>query len=290
MCIRDSNGNRTIYEPDENTGLNSMVWDANGNVFFYDYNAEDDTLKKAWLSGTNYEVSYSYDAVNRLTGIAHNGFNYGFTYDIWGNTKTVTAAGRTLTTNTYNATGDLLTASAYGNGGKWLYTYDKYGRTTKKQFQQGANAVQNAAQYVYNNSGQIGRLIDSSSGNTTEYTYDISGRLTRASTTGTLKSDVQYQYDKTNRQTRVESKPGGSGYTWYTQSQYGKDNQLSKLTMPAINSTDAGRFVSYTYDGLYRQDIMTINTTTPIEVNLSLIHILFKPKAPNGTGCRTKTK
>ena len=70
-------------------------------------------------------VSYSYDdSQTRLTGITHNGFNYNFTYDVFGNVLTTKAAGTTLMTNTYGAGNGLLTKSTYGNG-----DYVNYGIT-----------------------------------------------------------------------------------------------------------------------------------------------------------------
>ena len=68
-----------------------------------------------------------------------------------------------------------------------------------------------AAEYVYNNQDQLVRLTDYLSGNTTEYTYDLMGRLTGSRTNGNNDVRAEYSYDKYNRwtgQTNITS--GGS--------------------------------------------------------------------------------
>ena len=78
-------------------------------------------------------VGYTYDDYWRLKKITHNGFDYEFTYDKWGNVTSTSAGGHTLSTNTYAVLNGNLTKTTYGNGGYIEYTYDNYDRITAKK-------------------------------------------------------------------------------------------------------------------------------------------------------------
>ena len=108
----------------------------------------------------------------------------------------------------------------------------------------------NAAAYVYNNQDQLVRLTDYLAGNTTEYTYDLLGRLVGSRTNGYNTVRAEYSYDNYNRwtgQTNITS--GGSHAYGVT---YGQDNLVTK--------SNQGRFsVGYTYDSLNRVTQETLN-------------------------------
>ncbi len=130
--LRESNqhGYSTNYDYDLQSGRLKSVTDALNNKTTYTYNSNNGNLRS--VSSGSKTVEYSYDSSKtRLTGITHNGFNYNFTYDAFGNVKTTKAAGTTLMTNTYGSGNGLLTKSTYGNGDYVNYSYDELGRTTK---------------------------------------------------------------------------------------------------------------------------------------------------------------
>ena len=65
---------------------------------------------KAAVNGTetDVQVQYTYDR-DRLTKITHNGFDYTFAYDGFGNRKSVSIAGKAAVSHDYEAkNGNLL--------------------------------------------------------------------------------------------------------------------------------------------------------------------------------------
>ena len=78
---------------------------------------------------------------------------------------------------------------------------------------------------MYNNQGQTSRVTDYRSGNTTEYTYDLLGRLVGSQSTG--KNGVQgwYSYDNVNRFTGETVSTSGEDHAWSVE--YSKDNQVT---------------------------------------------------------------
>ncbi len=146
---------------------------------------------------------------NQLTSIYHNGFNYNFTYDQWGNRLTTSIQNRLLSQNEYEAANGNLLKTTYGNGDWWSYTYDDLDRVTAK-----TSEKRNAAAYVYNNQDQLVRLTDYLSGNTTEYTYDLLGRLVGSRTNGYNTVRAEYSYDNYNRWTARPTSPRGLPCLW----------------------------------------------------------------------------
>ncbi len=137
------------------------------NYTYNDYNYL--TAVSATASqGVVHTVGYAYDDYWRLKKITHNGFDYEFTYDKWGNVTSTSAGGHTLSTNTYSALDGNLTKTTYGNGDYIEYTYDNYDRITAKK----VNGTV-TEEYIYNNKGQTARCIDHEANLTYEYSYDL---------------------------------------------------------------------------------------------------------------------
>ena len=205
--------------------------------------------------GQTYRNLFGYDSLHRLTSITHNGFDYTFGYDQWGNRTESRAAGQLLSSNTYNANNGTLAKTTYGNGDFLSYDYDRYDRVTKKTSEKGV-----LAEYVYNNKGLPARVTDrtrSSDVRVTEYQYDLLGRLETAYQTGSRPVESRYTYDKVNRPTgELVVTPGGE-HAWGVS--YGKDNQITESAQ--------GMFTyKYTYDGLGRRnmDSLYVNGNTQI--------------------------
>ena len=188
---------------------------------------------------------YGYDSVNRLTSIYHNGFNYNFTYDQWGNRLTTSIQNRLLSQNEYEDGNGNLLKTTYGNGDWWSYTYDDLDRVTAKTSENG-----NAAAYVYNNQDQLVRLTDYLSGNTTEYTYDLLGRLVGSRTNGNNTVRAEYSYDNYNRWTGADQLYFRRGARLWGGVRPGQPG----------DEVNQGRFsVGYTYDSLNRVTRETLN-------------------------------
>ena len=80
-------------------------------------------------------------------------------------------------------------------------------------------------------------------GYTTDYTYDLIGRLTQSNTYGSRRTRMQYTYDTMDRLTdvtwRVNNSPISTSYT------YGADGWLQSMTHSALT-------ITYEYDHLGR--------------------------------------
>ena len=67
----------------------------------------------------------------RQTKITHNGFDYTFAYDGFGNRKSVSIAGKAAVSHDYKAKNGNLFKSTYANGWEVTYTYDNLDRVTE---------------------------------------------------------------------------------------------------------------------------------------------------------------
>ena len=145
---------------------------------------------------------------------------------------------RLLFENEYEAANGNLLKTTYGNGDWWSFTYDNLDRVTAKDSENGQ-----AAEYAYNGQDQLVRLTDYLSGNTTEYTYDLLGRLTGSRTNGVNDVRAEYSYDKYNRWTGQTNITSGGSHAYGVD--YGQDNLVSW--------SNQGRFsFNYDYDNLNR--------------------------------------
>ena len=210
----------------------------------YSYNDRNPYLLGSVTRG-NVSNYYGYDSVNRLISIYHNGFNYNFTYDQWGNRLKTMIQNRLLSENQYEAANGNLLKTTYGNGDWWSYTYDSLDRVTKKTAETGT-----AAEYAYNSQDQLVRLTDYLSGNTTEYTYDLMGRLVGSRTNGNNDVRAEYSYDKYNRWTGQTNITSGGSHAYGVE--YGEDN--------LVTASNQGRFsFRYGYDNLNRINVQYLD-------------------------------
>ena len=98
-------------------------------------------------------------------------------------------------------------------------------------------------EYAYNSQDQLVRLTDYLSGNTTEYTYDLMGRLVGSRTNGNNDVRAEYSYDKYNRWTGQTNITSGGSHAYGVE--YGEDN--------LVTASNQGRFsFRYGYDNLNR--------------------------------------
>ena len=100
--------------------------------------------------------SYTKD---KLTSITHNGFQYGFAYDGFGNPSSVSVAGNTLASYKYktengNHNGNL-DKMTYGNGDVIQYDYDKQDRLTEEKYGKAGATAETIRSYVYDAEGNL---------------------------------------------------------------------------------------------------------------------------------------
>ena len=187
--------------------------------------------------------------------ISHNGFNYSFNYDNFGNVTQTKVGSQVLSTNTYgNNNGDLKQVE-YGNGNKIGYTYDDYGNISTISQDGDTNF-----KWQYDSTGNLYAHDDLVNNQRFVYTYDSTGRLVRQQVLDNSKKNIyssQYGYDLNNNVSRFTSSAGSVSVT--ENFEYGKDNLASKYTYPS------GKTATYTYDGILRRNSTVINTTAPIQ-------------------------
>lgn len=152
-----------LSSPD--TGVSTFTYDSAGN-------------RKTATDARGITESYSYDALNRMTGVVYptSSLNVGYAYD---NVPAVCAAGETFTKG-------QLTLMTDGSGST-QYCYDRFGNTVRK--------VQTTSDKVF----------------TVRYGYSLAGQLN--SVTYPDGALITYHRDGQGRITRVDAARAGAGST-----------------------------------------------------------------------------
>lgn len=252
LSVTDSRGNTTQYDYQSYRGTLNSTTAPDGTVTSYTYDNNNDAIKSVTSSGTT--VSYDYDASNRLTGITHNGFNYGFEYNSWGDVIKTKAGANTLSENDYDIGRDLLRHVYYGNGDSVEYIYDSYYDRVVEKKLDGATRFK----YDYDNRGNLARLTDTQTGITKEYAYDLIGRTIGMTTSDGLRLGLKY--DDKNRVEKYVWQIGDKSYT--TNYFYGKtpDGAIAKPGLIYGLSINNSLNLDYTYDSLGRRTQRTLGS------------------------------
>ena len=176
-------GTKSSYDWDVNKGLLKSV-SVGGRQTAYSYDSVGRLTKvsgKAHVGGveTQIQVQYGYEK-DRLAKIIHNGFDYAFTYDGFGNRKSVKIAGTEAVSHTYGDRNGQLLKSTYANGWEVAYTYDSMDRVTQVKAVKGSSSYV-IGQYLYDRQGRVARFIDGQvPGKSCTYGYDLTDRLCEA--------------------------------------------------------------------------------------------------------------
>ena len=151
----DQRGNITTYSINAITGLIHSVTDPKGYQTSYTYDSDNYFLTEvsALSSAGTVTVSYEYDEADLLSKITHNGFDYYFGYDGFGNTVNIKVGTKNLITHVYETGNGNLLYSLYGNNYKISYGYDPYNRVISVQKN---NAP--TYQYDYDARGNLARV------------------------------------------------------------------------------------------------------------------------------------
>ena len=133
-----------------------------------------------------------------------------------------------------------LQKMTFGNDQTVQYSYDKFDRTTKEQY----NNV--TYEYAYDASGQLAKQT-STAGEEYNYEYDSLGRLIRSNeyNSGTFEQRTEHIYDASNRLTKQ---------SWYnvggtTTMSYAYSTTTGLLTSLNANLVGTSIPVAYTYQG-----------------------------------------
>ena len=171
-------------------------------------------------------ATYTYDALNRLTGVFRGNLNV-------------------QSTLSYDAVGNLATVN-YPNGVVHSYTYDNRNRLTNLGVTAGSA---NLFRYTYTLDAAGHRTgVTELSGRTVNYGYDSIYRLTSetiASDPNAVNGAATYTYDPVgNRTQKVSTIPGYPGGL----TNYNPNDQISTDTYDNDGNTTASNGVGYVYD------------------------------------------
>ena len=174
---------KSSYDWDVNKGLLKSV-SVGGRQTAYSYDSVGRLTKvsgKAHVGGveTQVQVQYGYEK-DRLAKITHNGFDYAFTYDGFGNRKSVKIAGTEAVSHTYGDRNGQLLKSTYANGWEVTYTYDNLDRVTEVKAAKNGTSY-TIGRYIYDKLGRVARFVDGQvPGKSCTYGYDLTDRLCEA--------------------------------------------------------------------------------------------------------------
>ena len=173
------------------------------------------------LTGTQLSIgtSYSYDSLNRLTGISHKNeasltvASYNYSYD---NGSRISQIGSVDGTTDYNYDGtNQLTGANYSSSQTdEAYSYDANGNRTNSGYTTGLNnqlLSDGIYNYQYDDEGNRIKRTEVATGKSTEYVWDYRNRLTKVllkDVGSVLTKNIEYVYDVNDR--RIGKKVGTS--------------------------------------------------------------------------------
>ena len=173
-------------------------------------------------NGTKSTVKNTYTYTkDRLTGISHNGFRYGFAYDAFGNLTGESAAGKQIIGYEYEAANGNLLKTTYANGDYVRFTYDGQDRVLLSYYKPASGSEQKLNEYVYDRSGNLAKVTNHMTGKSYEFDYDFLDRLMRAR--DNADNYYEYTYDVNNNMTRMYH--GAGVYGIATTYSYDKDGR-----------------------------------------------------------------
>lgn len=261
-------GNVTTYTYDYLTGLITSVLDANGLSTEYTYDKDGNVIQLVNGKGNNKKtIIYTYDEFGNILTITNGDLVYTFTYNDYGDLKTVKVGNDLLLENSYKNegsatevyTGELL-QSEYSYG-TISFEYDDNHQIEK--IYNGAGSLKDLVlEYTYNDYGEIASYTDYKENVTYYYNYDYENKLINVNATN--GNNISYTYDENSNLVVKENINGKNSYT-YSDLNPKEDIEDNKLTSESIS----GKFaIDYGYtNDLYRQleVISYYITTLPIE-------------------------
>ncbi len=202
---------KTTYQHDTTRNLLLKQTAVNGQEYNYSYDDNTDdlvSLSSATDSKTN-ENQFFYTR-GYLTRAAHNGFNFGFGFDEFGRSKTVTvgdgAESTTLLSMNYQKDGaNDITETVYATGEKNCVTTDIFGNPTVSTYTDKNGNVRTVSSATYNGVGRLKTMIDNERNVCYTYTYDDKGNIISVketdAVTGAEIATNAFVYDSNERLT-----------------------------------------------------------------------------------------
>ena len=175
----------THYQNDAQRNLVLKQTTPNGQAYHYDYDEKsDDLLSLSAVTENKTSQNQYFYTRGYLTRVAHNGFDFGFSYDELGRKKAVTvgdtAVRTALQTVNYRKSGtnDLI-ENTYATGEKNILTVDWLGNPTGSVHVDKNGLSKTSFAASYDPTGKIRNFVDNEENICYNYEYDSNGNITR---------------------------------------------------------------------------------------------------------------
>ncbi len=244
LTATDASGTLTTHYDEAGRSVDTV--DANGAEASFTYDADGNLATRSAATGalagsTNYTTSFSYDDADRLTGETDPaGRSYGFFYDSHDRLKATQYPNSTFSWNDYNAVG-------------WLVDTDNRHGTLTAPLPSTAPADASPIadySYSYDIDGRTTQQTLTGSNlatQTTSYSYDDAGRLAQVSLPDGSCRDYLYDLDSNRRQ--IQESPTGCGGTFAATTGYSYDPATTAGIDELTSVTSGGNTTSNSYSG-----------------------------------------
>jgi len=186
--ISDNNGTRTwSYTYDNRDRLTQETKpDGSTLVYQYDVNGNKTQLTATLGNGDGQIVSYTYDALNRLSTVTNGEGASSYGYDEVGNRNSL----------------------SYPNGASQIWVYDTRNRLTLTSIYNGSGALVQSFDYTLHPTGRRTKITELD-GRTSDYTYNNRYWLTSESIVDAVNGDYNASYVYDNVGNRIEGTEAG---------------------------------------------------------------------------------
>ncbi|MBQ7389734.1 MAG: hypothetical protein IJW02_01355 [Clostridia bacterium] len=215
-------------------------------------------------------VEYDYDGAGRLSGISTYSTDYTLSYNIFGNSESISIGSDELASYEYNENNGKLKRIIYGNGYEVEYVYNDLELVEAIKCKENSDSQYvTAYEYKYTSDGKTHSVKDNINSRVTVYRYDENNRLVEISEysssdyDGVISTEIEY-----DSESRVQGTTNHISYS-YVQSGVTIDSMDSieraytYLSDGRLNSyTVSGNFAvsaEYTYDSLDRVSSVEYN-------------------------------
>ena len=228
--------------------------DQNGTTTGYTYDAANRLVIRNY-PGTN-DDSFTYDAAGRMTGASNNDASLTFTYDGINRVLTETLNGKT-TTFTYDAVAGNMTTTY--PGGRLIID------ETNPRFQidrvlEGSDTL---AQYSYSPVLWLSQKI-LGNGVISDYTYDLSARMTQLTHThnATQHAQFNYEYDAAGNRISQEQIHRPTSSQTYSYDAINRITEFRQGTLSGGSISSPLSQINYTYDASGSRTTVVDNSVT----------------------------
>ncbi len=265
VATETADGYVTTYSYNADSEIISKVKTLNGAEVekdVYEYDTNDKYLSKHSHTENGATLTTHYNSDGAVTKVEHNGFEYNYAYDNFGNTTSVKVGTQPLITYSYLPDKSKLSGITYGNGDRESYTYNAYGQPLKKTVSSLGDV-----EYRYDNSGNLAYQTDELSDRRTYFNYDLKGNFIGQkvyinsvdnTSTNFLFSSANV-YDEEERVTRKDMQ----GVHYALDAYYYYDDE-SGLISSVATTIGGSRRLNYTYDDEQRVVTKSMTTKTPV--------------------------